>query len=49
MEKSCSPRQTNNFFNIADQLEAHRDKIIYFLIHEAGKTYKDAIDEIPWC
>ena len=34
------------FFNIADQLEAHRDKIIYFLIHEAGKTYKDAIDEI---
>lgn len=34
------------FFNIADQLEAQRDKIIYFLIHEAGKTYKDAIDEI---
>ena len=34
------------FYRIADNLEKDSTKFLYYLIHEAGKTYKDSYDEI---
>ena len=42
-------RQTNNFFNIADQLEALERQDHLFLIHGNSKTYKDAMTKSEGC
>ena len=33
-------------YRIADSLEKDSTRFLYYLIHEAGKTYKDSYDEI---
>jgi RHH-type proline utilization regulon transcriptional repressor/proline dehydrogenase/delta 1-pyrroline-5-carboxylate dehydrogenase len=44
---NCSKEYRNEvLLSVADRLEDEKAKLVYLLMHEAGKTLEDAIDEI---